>query len=293
MRIPYYPGCTLKNTAKNFEISSIETAKVLGIEFEELPRWNCCGSVYGMARDNIMHQVGPVRNLLRVREMGGQEVVTLCSMCYNTLKRANNFVKKNRDKLEVVNAIMYLENTTYDGSIEVLHYLEILRDRIGFDEIEKHVKKPLKGLRVGAYYGCLLVRPLDAALDDPEEPGVMEKLFEVLGAEVVDFPLKTECCGSYQTVSEKDIVTERTRKIIDTAHDVGIDVIALSCPLCHFNLDRRQKNVLEKYIDFKTMPVLYFSQLMALAFDLPLNVNLFEKHYVDPLPVLKARGIIE
>ncbi|RKZ21224.1 heterodisulfide reductase, subunit B, partial [bacterium] len=135
MRISYYPGCTLKSTAKNFEISAIAVAKELGIEFVELSRWNCCGTVYSMTSDDVMHQLAPIRNLIRVKEDGFDRVVTLCSMCFNTLKRANILVQRDREKLDKINDFMYLENIDYAGDVEVLHFLEILRDDVGWDEI--------------------------------------------------------------------------------------------------------------------------------------------------------------
>jgi len=150
MKISYYPGCTLKNTAKNFEISAIAAARQLGVEFVELPKWNCCGTVYSLTSDDLMHQLAPIRNLLRVEENGFDRVVTLCSMCYNTLKRANLMVNRSPENLKKINDFMYKEKTRYSGKVKVLHFLEILRDEIGLDEIRKHVKKPLKGLKFAA-----------------------------------------------------------------------------------------------------------------------------------------------
>ncbi len=292
MKIPYYPGCTLKSTAKNFEDTAKLVAGKFDIEFDELYRWNCCGAVYGLSQDNVMHKVAPVRNMLRVKEVGEKQMVILCSMCYNTLKRANYYVRKNKDRLDVINAIMYLENTTYDGSVEVRHFLEILRDDVGYNRIKKEVKKPLSGLTIAAYYGCLLLRPEEIAIDDMEQPTVMEDMMKALGAKVVDLPVKTECCGSYQTVSRKDIVADRTYLILNEARKMGADMLITSCPLCHFNLDRRQDLAKDRHHGFKTMPVLYFTQLMALAFGAGENELGFESHYVDPRLILKERGLL-
>ena len=292
VKIPYYPGCTLKATAKNFEDTARLVAGVFDYELDDLYRWNCCGAVYGLSEDNVMHKVAPVRNLLRVKEVGEKRVLTLCSMCFNTLKRANYYVRKNKDKLEVINAIMYLENTTYDGSVEVIHLLELLRDEIGFDKIKKAVKKPLKGITVAAYYGCLLLRPGEIAIDNMEQPTVMEDLMEALGAKVVDLNVKTECCGAYQTVARKDLVADRTNFIIEEAYAGGADVLITSCPLCHFNLDRRQKDAKERHPEFKPMPILYFTQLMALALGFEEDKLGFDSHYIDPRPLLKERGLL-
>ena len=292
MKISYYPGCTLKNTAKNFEISAIAAARQLGVEFVELPKWNCCGTVYSLTSDDLMHQLAPIRNLLRVEENGFDRVVTLCSMCYNTLKRANLMVNRSPENLKKINDFMYKERTRYSGKVRVLHFLEILRDEIGLDEIRKHVKKPLKGLKFATYYGCLLVRPPEAAMDDVENPHFMGELIEALGGEVVDFPYSTECCGSYNTVSRKQMVLDKTYEIINMAHLQGADALILSCPLCDFNLEARQKDVAEVYPDFHYMPVLYFTQLMTVAFGLDPETYGFEFNTVDPMPLFKEKGVL-
>ena len=290
MKIAYYPGCTLKSTAKNFEISAIAVAKELGIEFVELSRWNCCGTVYSMTSDDVMHHLAPIRNLIRVKEDGFEKVVTLCSMCFNTLKRANILVQREREKLDKINDFMYLENIDYAGDVEVLHLLEILRDDIGWEEIMTHVKNPLNGLVFAPYYGCLLVRPPEVAIDNVEMPYVLDRLFESLGAKAIDYPYSTECCGAYNTVSNPDIVLDRTYTMVNLARQQGADAIILSCPLCDFNLEIRQKKVMEKYPDFHPLPVLYFTQIMAVAFGLPENTYGFEYNSINPEGIFKKAG---
>ncbi len=279
MRIPYYPGCTLKTTAKNFEDSAIAALKVLNVELVELKRWNCCGTVYSLASDDLMHKLAPVRNLIRVREEDGSKVLTLCSMCYNTLKQANLFFREDKEASEKMNEFMYRERD-YEGDVEVLHILGFLRDEIGFDQIAKKVKRKLAGLKVAPYYGCLLLRPGEAAIDDPENPSVFEDLFESLGVQTVDFPYRNECCGAYQTVDQVDLVAERTRKMINLARSIGANILATSCPLCQFNLETRQKDVKGKWTDFEEMPVVYFTQILGAALgvgreDLGFELNLF------------------
>ena len=279
MRIPYYPGCTLKTTAKNFEDSAIAALKVLNVELVELKRWNCCGTVYSLASDDLMHKLAPVRNLIRVREEDGSKVLTLCSMCYNTLKQANLFFREDKEASQKMNEFMYRERD-YEGDVEVLHILGFLRDEIGFDQIAKKVKKKLAGLKVAPYYGCLLLRPGEVAIDDPENPSVFEDLFESLGVQTVDFPYRNECCGAYQTVDRVDLVAERTRKMINLARSIGANILATSCPLCQFNLETRQKDVKGKWTDFEEMPVVYFTQILGAALgvrreDLGFELNLF------------------
>lgn len=285
MEIPYYPGCTLKTTAKNFEDTTIAVSKALDIELLELPRWNCCGTVYSLADDDLMHQLAPIRNLIRVQEMGYDKVTTLCSMCYNTLEQANHLVKNDPEKLEKMNSFMDLEED-YKGNVTVIHYLTLLKEEIGFDTIP--VKVPLHGLSVVPYYGCLLLRPEEVSIDNPENPTILAELLQVLGAEVVDHPYKLECCGSYHTVDYKEVVCEKTYSIINTAHKRGAEAVVLSCPLCEFNLDVRQRDV-EKQL--APMPILYFSQLLAVSLQLDVTLG-FDQHYVNPEPLLKEKGLL-
>ncbi|MCP2621168.1 CoB--CoM heterodisulfide reductase iron-sulfur subunit B family protein, partial [Candidatus Aminicenantes bacterium AC-334-E05] len=261
MKISYYPGCTLKVNAKNFEDSTIASLKELDVELEELPRWNCCGTVYSLSTDDLIHHVAPIRNLLRVKEQNNNKVVTLCAMCFNTLKRANLKVREEPDSLEKINNLMYLEKLKYEGDVEVLHLIEVLRNEVGFSTLRQKITRPLRNLKVASYYGCLLVRPREIGIDDPENPTIMEELVKNLGGDPIDFPYKTECCGAYQTVDHPEIVISRTYSIISSAQVNGAEVIMVSCPLCAFNLDHRQKETKQKYLEFRPMPILYFTQL--------------------------------
>jgi len=292
MKLSYYPGCTLKNHAKNFEDSTLCSLEYLGIEVEEIPRWNCCGTVFSLATDDLMHHLAPIRNLIRVKESGSDSVMTLCSMCFNTLKAANLRMKSEPEDLEKINDFMYKEDIKYEGDVKVLHLLEILRDEIKFENLAKKVKNPLKNLKIANYYGCLLVRPKEIGIDNMENPTIMEDLLLALGADPIDFPYKTECCASYQTVDKPEIVADRTYSILTSACGLGAEAVAVSCPLCAFNLDQRQKKTLEKYPDFKTVPVLYFSQLMAIALDCSEESLGFDLHYIDPKPLLKEKKLI-
>ena len=291
MKLVYYPGCTLKNHASNFDVSTVSSMAKLDVEVEELERWNCCGTVHSLDSDNVMNRVAPVTNLIRVKEANASEFMTSCAMCYNTLKRANIDVKSRADALATINDFLSLEETKYEGDVDVLHLLEYLRDRVGFDQLAKKVTKPLKGLRVACYYGCLLVRPKEVAFDDVENPMVMENLIRALGATPVDFSHKTECCGAYQTVDKPEVIAERTDKIMGSAHEQQADLMVVSCPLCAFNLDFRQDDAKRLNPDFHNMPVLYFTQLMALAFGCNESALRFDLQHIDPLPALAARGL--
>jgi len=287
----YYPGCTLKSRAKQFETTTLATAAALGIELQEMTVWNCCGTVYSLAHDDLIHQIAPLRNLIRVRDHGANQMVTLCSMCYNTLKRANLFIKS--DKLNHKRINTFLDNKIeYNGEVNVLHLLELLRDQIGLDDIQDSVRKPLTHLKVAPYYGCLLVRPPEVGLDDLEHPTILESVFTALGAEIVDNPLKTECCGAYQTVSDPQFTATLVYKILNSMQKNGAELVVTSCPLCHFNLDRRQVEIQQNYYGFKPLPILYFTQLMALAFGTSEPDLGFGSHIVDPRPLLKNKGLI-
>lgn len=292
MKISYFPGCTLKTMAKNFEDSAIASLSFLGIEMVELPRWNCCGTVYSLTSDDLIHQVAPIRNLIRVKEARDTRVVALCSMCYHTLKRANKLVKEDKEKLDKLNNLMYREDVKYNGEVEVLHLLEILKNEVGFDQVSKKVKMPLKGLKVAPYYGCLLLRPAEVGFDDPESPTILKDLLESVGAEAIDYPYETECCGSYNTVVNVNLVVERAHDILSSAISQKAEVIVLSCPLCGFNLDNRQKEIKEKFSDFKSIPVFYFTQLLALSLGLEEKVCRFELNFIDPRPLLKSKHLI-
>jgi heterodisulfide reductase subunit B len=295
MRLSYYPGCTLKTTAENFDRSALESAKVLGVELVELPRWNCCGTVHALAKDDVIHHLAPIRNLIRVEELAseglvdGSQVVTLCAMCYNTLKRANVVVKEDAEKMQKVRDIMEREKP-YSGKVKVLHLLEVLRD-LGWNEIAGHIKRPLRGLKVAPYYGCLLLRPRDFSIDDTDNPQIMEMLIEALGADLIDIPFKLKCCGAYHAVQLKEVVAELSHRILDQASKAGADMVVTACPLCEFNLGPRQGEIKKIYREFDSIPVVYFTQLMALAFGVEEAAG-FERNSPDPRPVLIDKGLL-
>ncbi len=297
MKIAYYPGCTLKTTAKEFDTSTVASSKALGIDLVELPRWNCCGTVHALAKDDVMHHLAPLRNLLRVEEakQGGlvdeNKVVTLCAMCYNTLKRSNQAFNSDPDKASKVRESMNNETNVYSGQVEVQHLLEILRAK-GWDKIQARVTKPLKGLKVAPYYGCLLLRPRGIGVDNVDNPTIFEDLLEALGAEVVDFGYKQKCCGSYNTVHMVDVVADLSSRILNQAQVAGADIVATACPLCEYNLGNRQIEVAKKYPKFRNIPIVYFTQLMALAFGLGEDETALGMNKPDPRPLLKQKGLM-
>lgn len=296
-RITYYPGCTLKTTSDSFERSAIAVSNTLGIELVEPERWNCCGTVHALATDDIMHHLAPIRNMIRVEELAQQskvddkKMLTLCAMCYNTLKRANMEFNSDKDKKQKIKDIMYKEDVEYSGKVEVIHFLELLKE-YGLEKVKEKVKKPLTDLRVAPYYGCLLLRPRGIGIDNPDKPTIMEELLRALGVEVVDFAYKQKCCGSYNTVHMKEVVADLAYKILSQAEQENADVLATACPLCEYNLGPIQSLIQVKHKDFESKPVLYFTQLMALAFDLGEEYTAFTGNNPDPRPLLTSKGLL-
>lgn len=290
MKISYYPGCTLKTKAKNLEEAAVASMAALGIEFEELSRWNCCGAVHSLADDDLIHHVAPVRDLVRAMEQGSDTVVTLCSMCYNTLARANMLMRQDETKRKTINDFMS-EEKDYHGEVEVLHFLTFLRDQVGFDALRAKVKTPLKGLKVATYYGCALVRPRDVSIEPTGERQLMKNFLEALGATPVDFPDATLCCGSYQILSNPEAALDVVSGILGSAASAGADALILSCPLCEYNLAKKQEHLLENNKITKKIPVFYFTQLLAVALGLGGEACRFDLNEKSAVEFLKAKNV--
>lgn len=254
MKFSYYPGCTLKTKAQELDRYGRASALALGFELEEIEDWQCCGGVYPLGSDEIASKLPSVRALCDARDKG-QELVTLCSACHHVIKRVNDDMKNVDTIRERANNYMKLD-TPYAGETNVLHFLEVLRDRIGFDELKKKVVNPLKGKKIGAYYGCLLLRPGSVmAFDNVENPTIMEDFIRAIGAEPVIYPYRNECCGGYISLKEKDMAKNMCDKINDSASGFGAQMLVTACPLCMYNLNKSENHV----------PVYYFTELLAEA----------------------------
>ncbi len=282
MQIPYYPGCTLSTKAAGYDRSGRAVAEALGIELVELEDWQCCGATFPLATDNSLSLIAPTRILYQA-EQAGEEVAALCAICYHVLRRTQTTLQRDEEMRE---RIAWFTEQEYQGRVRVLHFLELVRDRVGWDGLRERVTRPLKGLRAAPYYGCLLLRPFDEiGLDDPESPTIIHDLIRALGAEPVDFPYNIECCGSYLTVKEPQVSEVLSADIVASAQENGAQVIVTACPLCQFNLDYPQRGV-------EGTPVVYFTQLMAVALGLPEeDWGMDEGHYTDPRPLfLREEG---
>lgn len=250
----YYPGCTLKNKAADLDRYARLSAKVLGFELEEIENWQCCGGVYPMAKDEIATKLSSVRALADAKAHG-RDLVTLCSACHNVLKQVNNDMLKDEDIRTRANNYLSLDEP-YSGETKVVHFLEVLRDVIGFDTLKEKVVNPLAGRKIGAYYGCLLLRPSDVmAMDNPENPKIMEDFIRAIGAEPVIYPQRNECCGGYLSLEDKEAVAKRREKIVSSAAEFEAECMVTACPLCMYNLKKNESSV----------PVYYFTELLAEA----------------------------
>ncbi len=255
MKYSYYPGCTLKTKAKDLDRYGRLCAEKLGIILEEPENWQCCGGVYPQGEDEIATRLSSVRALAAAKEQG-QELITLCSACHHVLKRVNNDMKRGGTVCQRANNYLKLE-TPYRGETEVLHYLEMLRDRVGFDALRAAVVNPLKGVKIGAYYGCLLLRPgKEMGFDDPEDPSIIEDFIRALGATPVKYSQRNECCGGYITLENKGAAEKRADSVLASAVSAGADMVITACPLCLYNLETNAKTEL---------PVKYFTEVLAVA----------------------------
>lgn len=255
MKYSYYPGCTLRTKAKDLDEYARKSAEVLGFDLEEVEDWQCCGGVYPLGTDEIATKLSSVRTLNAAKEKG-QDLVTICSACHHVIKRVNDDMKNVEDIQTRANNYMKLEEP-YKGETTVLHYLEVLRDRVGFDKLKEKVVNPLTGKKIGAYYGCLLLRPGKVmAFDDPENPTIMEEFIRAIGAEPVIYPYRNECCGGYISLKEQDMAKNMCNKIMDSAAGFGADMLITACPLCKYNLTKNGNASLSVY---------YFTELLAEA----------------------------
>ena len=255
MKYSYFPGCTLRTKARDLDAYARVSARALGFELEEIDNWQCCGGVYPLGSDEIATKLSSVRALNEAKEKG-QDLVTLCSACHHVIKRVNDDMKNVEDIRTRANNYMKLAEP-YEGEAEVLHFLEVLRDRIGFDELKKKVVNPLTGKKIGAYYGCLLLRPGKImAFDNPENPTIIEDFIRAIGAEPVVYPYRNECCGGYISLKEKDMSKNMCNNIMDSAAGFGAEMLITACPLCLYNLNKSGNGKL---------PVHYFTELLAEA----------------------------
>jgi len=284
--VAYYPGCSLHSSATEFDHSTRAVCESLGLNLIEPEGWLCCGASAAHRADPHDALRLPMENLALIEQSGFNEVTMPCAACFNRHKAAIYEIHHDpQRKADIEEEIEY----SYQDQVSVTTMVQSLLKHIGTEKIAATVKKSLKDLSVVCYYGCLITRPPQITQSEhPDNPTDMDELVRALGANVHDWSYKTCCCGAAHSLTRPDIVVKLSSNLIQNARAAGAEAIIVSCPLCHMNLDARQ---MQMELD-DPMPILYFSQLMALAFDLPTKAIALNKNLVDPLPLLRSKGLV-
>jgi heterodisulfide reductase subunit B len=300
----FYPGCTLHSTGIEFGVSSELVCEVLGLEMVEIPDWNCCGASSAHSMDHTLFLALPARNLAKAQEVeldgvSGEAPLDLaipCAACYSRLAAADLALKQDRAFREKMESVLDFE---YEGRVRPRNLLDILANDVTQEQLRVRVKKPLAGLKVVSYYGCLLIRPpaYTALWDDPEHPQSMDHVLELMGAEPVPWSYGVDCCGGSLTLNRADVVVHLVDKLARAAREAGAEAMVTACPMCMANVDGRQL-----YRDgppiprpekpgYEPVPIFYFTELMALAYGLSLK-KVLGRHLVNPRPLLKRLSIV-
>lgn len=283
MRLSYYPGCSLGATAKEYDASTRAVCEALGIELVELDDWNCCGATSAHSIGGSLGLALPGRNLI-LAERVGDDLVTPCSACYGRLRAAEHALRRpGMEKKELENVL----GAPFAGKITVLSLLEAVVKRVGLDAVRELVKRPLTGLKVVCFYGCLLVRPPEITkFKHPENPMWMDDLMGVLGAEVRPWSFKTDCCGASQAITSPAMAQKLVGRILNGAKEAGADALVTTCPLCQTNLEMQRPAA-------TGAPCYYFTELMGLAFKLEGVRSWLGRHLIEPLGLLRERSLID
>lgn len=287
MKLSYYPGCSLHSTAVEYDLSTRAVCGALDLELQEVPDWNCCGASSGHATNDFLAQALPLRNLI-LAEQQGHDVMVPCAACYNLLQQAEYGVRHQDPHTQDANQeLSQIMGKQYTASIRVRHLLDILSSEAVLTTIKNLVQTPLQGLRLAAYYGCLLTRPPAAVAFEanPEQPRTMDKILQTLGAEPVQWTHRTECCGASLSISRPELVINLTSQIAAAAQHGGAQALVAACPLCHSNLDTRQGK------ESNQMPVFFISELVGLALNVAGGSQWLHKHMVDPMPLLRSLNL--
>lgn len=274
----YFPGCTQKGTAVECEMSARKVAEALDIQLVELEDWSCCGSTPAHTVDPLLYGALAGRNIAIAEQMGFSQVVTPCPSCLVALKTALQLARNG----ESLNDLRELVGLPLEGDGQAKSLLQIVYEDVGMEKLGEQIKKPLTGVRLVPYYGCILTRPPQRAqFDDPENPISMDRLLETAGAEVPEFPFKTECCGAAFGLPKRDMVLALSAKILEMAREVGADAVVVACPLCHQNMDLRQDQIGARRGIEKGMPIIYFTQALGLALGFSAKEMGLDKHAVS------------
>lgn len=284
MTYSYFPGCSMDATGLPYGISTMRVAQMLDVDLAELQDWNCCGSTAFQAVDDKAAVLVAGRNLALAEATGSKSMVTPCAGCFAALRKADHYLS---DQSSPVQSSMAAAELRYTGSVQVRHMLDVFMEDVGLDKIRANVTQPLDGLKVVCYYGCLLTRPpAQARSEHHEYPVSMDRLVESLGAEPLDWSHKTDCCGASYALSRPELVAKLTGRIVADADAVGAEMIVVACPLCQSNLDMNRSEGARGAI-----PIVYFTELMGVAFGLTPKAVGLTKHLRNPLPLLCRQRI--
>ncbi len=277
MRYAYYPGCSLEATGKPYEKSVSLVAKALGIELVELEDWNCCGATAYMSVNEVLSFSLSARNLCQAKKTG-DTLVTPCSACYTNLRKTETYLVQFPEMKKKVDQALAEANLSYDGGVVTKHFLQVIMEDIGIDKIKSRVKHPLPNLKVAPYYGCQIARPYGIE-EDSDNPMMLDNLLSALGATPTYYPMKTMCCGGSLMGTREDVALRLCRNLLLCAQQGAAQCIAVTCPLCQLNLDAYQAKINKIYGTNFNLPIVYFTQLMGIAFgidsdDLGLNQSI-------------------
>lgn len=281
MRVSYYPGCSLEGTAREYDESTRAVCQALGIQLDELEDWNCCGATSAHSTSDFLSLALPARNL-SLADGKGLDLVVPCAACYQRLKVAEKKLAQNP-----------LPDFPYQGKVKVKHLLDFCSQEEVLQRVKEGVKKPLSGLQVACYYGCLVVRPpkvTDAV--NYEDPQNMDELMNLLGAESVNWSYKTDCCGGSLVLSRPDVVRRLIRKLLDMALEAGAECLVTCCPMCQSNLEISQRGLSKEAGRDYRVPIFYFTELLGLALGLPRVEGWLKRHLVSPRELLSAKGLL-
>lgn len=259
----YYPGCSLESLSTSYHLSTVETAQKLGVELREIEDWNCCGATAYFHADELLAHTLVARNLA-LAEKAGLDFVAPCSGCYKNAYFTNAHLREDPDLADHINFALQADNLRFEGTTKVQHLIEVFVDDVGLEEIKERVSQPLKGLRVAPYYGCQLVRPRKNG-EEIENPQFFEELLSAIGAEPVDYSVKTHCCGGSLIITNRPAALNMVYGLLHDAQNRSTDVIATICPMCNINLEVYQRQVNHEYGTHFSIPVMYFTQLLGIA----------------------------
>ena len=285
MKYAYYPGCSLEKNSAAYDVSVREVSDLLGIKLVELDDWNCCGATEYFSQDELTATSVIARNLALVDPQINQ-LVAPCAACYLNLKKTDTLMSEHPKLGEKINQCLAAGGLSYKpGRVKVRHILDVIYTDIGEAAVRDKVVKPLTGIRVAPYYGCQVVRPA-ADIDNPEYPTKMDELFKWLGAEVVDYPVKSHCCGGHMTQISEPQAFEMIRRLLQSADEYKADMILCMCPMCQLNLDAYQSAVNGYFGTNYKLPIIFFTQMLGYAFGLDAKRLGFGKEIVSADPAL-------